>query len=271
MVDFFGVFSLYIWDLIPYNTLMKLLNIDANAKTVKGQKKGYMTAILYLAPWKLSGYQVCPMAEMAGCVGDCLNTAGRGGMARADADTVTVDGHTVKLNTIQKARIARTRMFFEQRETFMATIIAEIHAAQKKAEKKNLTLVVRLNGTSDIRWEDVKVDGKTIFAVFPETQFYDYTKIPNRRISHIDNYHLTFSVSARKSFYKIWDKAQKFYGRGMNYAVVFKKVLPVGYQGYPVINGDESDLRFLDRKGVVVGLKAKGRAKKSDSGFVVNG
>lgn len=104
---------------------MKLLNIDANAKTVKGQKKGYMTAILYLAPWKLSGYQVCPMAEVAGCVGDCLNTAGRGGMARADADTVTIDGHTVKLNTIQKARIARTQFFFQNRSGFMQQLISE--------------------------------------------------------------------------------------------------------------------------------------------------
>ena len=77
-------------------------------------------------------------------------------------------------------------------------------------------------------------------------------------------------MSARQEFYKIWDKAQAFYGRGMNYAVVFKnKLLPVGYEGYPVINGDSTDLRFLDPKGVVVGLYAKGRAKKSDSGFAV--
>jgi hypothetical protein len=253
---------------------MNLLNIDANAKTVKGQKKGYMTAILYLAPWKLSGYQVCPMAEIAGCVGDCLNTAGRGGMARADADTVTIDGHTVKLNAIQKARIARTRMFFENRAGFMHQLVKEIEAAHIKAQKKGLTLVVRLNGTSDIRWEDVPVyetSSANIFDVFSDLQFYDYTKIANRRVKHIDNYHLTFSVSARKEFYPFWLKAQENYGRNMNYAVVFKgKTLPTGYDGYPVINGDESDLRFLDRKGVVVGLKAKGRARKSDSGFAVN-
>ena len=252
---------------------MKLLNIDANAKTVKGQKKGYMTAILYLAPWKLSGYQVCPMAEVAGCVGDCLNTAGRGGMARADADTIEIDGHTVKLNAIQKARIARTRFFFENRYGFMAQLIKEISAARKKATKMGLTLVVRLNGTSDIRWEHVCISydsSATIFDVFSDIQFYDYTKIPNRDTKHISNYHLTFSVSARKEFYPFWLKAQKNYGRGMNYAVVFKnKQLPVGYEGYPVINGDESDLRFLDKKGVVVGLKAKGQAKKSNSGFAV--
>lgn len=252
---------------------MNLLNIDANAKTVKGQSRGYMTAILYLAPYKLSGYQVCPMAEIAGCVGDCLNTAGRGGMARADAETVTVDGHTVKLNSVQNARIARTRMLMEDRVTFMYQLVKEIEAAYVKAAKKGLELVVRLNGTSDIRWEDIEVPGTkglNIFEKFDRIQFYDYTKIPNRKVKDIANYHLTFSVSARKEYYAIWDKAQKFYGKGINYAVVFKsKTLPEGYQGYPVIDGDLTDLRFLDQKGVVVGLIAKGRAKKSNSGFCV--
>lgn len=251
---------------------MKLLTISADAKTVKGEEKGFLTAILYLAPWKLSGYQVCPMAEIAGCVGDCLNTAGRGGMARKDADSVTIDGHTVKLNAVQKARIARTRFFFENRDAFFAQLRNEINNARKLAAKKGLTLVVRLNGTSDIRWEDVTFSGgkKNIFEMFSDLFFYDYTKIPNRRVSQIKNYHLTFSVSARLEFKKIWLKALKFYGREMNYAVVFKsKTLPMYYAGYAVINGDESDLRFLDEKGVVVGLKAKGRAKKSDSGFCV--
>ena len=249
----------------------KLLNIDQNAKTVKGQKKGYMTAILYLAPYKLSGYNVCPMAELAGCIGDCLNTAGRGGMARADAETVDVEGHIVKLNSIQKARIRKTKQFMEDRETFMCVLACEIIAAQKKATKRDLELVVRLNGTSDIRWETVKFGplNATIFEHFPDVQFYDYTKIANRK-NIPANYHLTFSVSARKEFYPIWDAAQAHYKRGMNYAVVFRgKTLPAVYQGYRVINGDESDLRFLDEKGVVVGLKAKGNAKKSNSGFAV--
>ena len=249
---------------------MDLLNIDANAKTVKGQKKGYMTAILYLAPWKLSGYQVCPMAEIAGCVGDCLNTAGRGGMARADADTVTIDGHTVKLNAIQKARIARTKMFMEDRVTFMYQLVKEIEKAYVRAHKKGLELVVRLNGTSDIRWEDVIVPGTdhNIFEHFDMIQFYDYTKIPNRKVAHIDNYHLTFSVSARPEYSKILEKALAFYNTSINFAVVFDKHLPATFLGRTVMNGDESDLRFLDDKNVIVGLKAKGAAKKSTSGFV---
>lgn len=251
---------------------MKLLNIDQNAKTVKGQKKGYMTAILYLAPFKLSGYQVCPMAEVAGCVGDCLNTAGRGGMAKADADTVTVDGHVVKLNAIQKARIARTRMFFEDRVSFMYMLIKEIEKAYVLAKKKNLELVVRLNGTSDIRWEDVVVPGTdgTIFELFSHIQFYDYTKIANRKVAHIDNYHLTFSYSARPEFQKHVKKAIANYGKSINLAVVFQsKTLPAQFLGREVESADESDLRFLDRVGTIAGLIAKGKAKKSNSGFCV--
>jgi hypothetical protein len=250
---------------------MKLLNIDANPKTVKGQKKGYMTAILYLAPYKLSGYQVCPMAEAAGCIGDCLNTAGRGGMAPLNAETVTVDGHVVRMNSVQFARIERTRFLFEDRQTFMCVLTTEIIAAQKKAAKNGLELVVRLNGTSDIRWENIKFGplAATIFEHFPDIQFYDYTKIANRRINHIPNYHLTFSFSAVKKFQANFNKAMEFYGRAMNAAVVFKGNIPETFMGMDVVNGDETDLRFLDRKGVIVALKAKGKARKSDSGFAV--
>jgi len=248
---------------------MKLLNIDANPKTVKGQKQGYMTAVLYLAPWKLSGFQVCAMAELAGCIFDCLNTAGRGGMARNDAETLTIDGHTIKLNAIQKARIARTRLFMLERDVFMGRLVHEIHAALRKADKLGLTLVVRLDGTSDIRWEDIEWCGKTIFEWFPDIQFYDYTKIPNRNVRHIPNYHLTYSFSARPEFRKYVDRAIQHYGQDINLAVVFKGKLPDTFMGRTVINGDESDLRFLDDKGVVVGLTAKGRARTSNSGFSV--
>lgn len=247
---------------------MKLLNLDANPKTVKGQVKGYLTAVLYLAPWKLSGYQVCPMAETAGCIRDCLNTAGRGGMARLDADVLTVGDHSVKLNAIQKARISRTRFFMENREAFMLQLIKEIELAKKMADRKNLTLAVRLNGTSDIRWEDVRFNGNTIFQIFSDIQFYDYTKIPNRKVKDIKNYHLTFSHSARPEFQKILEKALAYYGSSINLAVVFtRKKLPSEFMGREVVNADESDLRFLDPVGKIAGLIAKGFAKKSNSGF----
>ena len=248
---------------------MKLLNIDANPKTVKGQKRGYMTAVLYLAPWKLSGFQVCAMAELAGCIFDCLNTAGRGGMARNDAETLTIDGHTIKLNAIQKARIARTQLLINDSFVFLATLIKEIHAALRMAKRKGLELVVRLNGTSDIRWEKLTLSGMTIFEYFPGVQFYDYTKITNRKVSHIANYHLTYSFSARPEFAKYVAAAVEAYGPDVNLAVVFKGKLPDTFMGRTVVNGDESDLRFLDDKGVIVGLTAKGKARKSDSGFAV--
>lgn len=251
----------------------ELINLDTNAKTVKGQKVGFMTAILYLAPWKLSGYNVCAMAEIAGCIGDCLNTAGRGGMAPADAETVTIDGHTIKLNAVQKARIRRTRFFFENREAFLIQLCKEISHARAYAAKRGYTLVVRLNGTSDLRWENVFMasnNNATLFDVFSDLQFYDYTKIPNRSIKHITNYHLTYSYSNRKEFAKYIERAMAFYGRTINFAAVFKgKKMPAMFMNRMVINGDESDLRFLDKKGVVVGLIAKGKAKKSTSGFCV--
>ena len=248
---------------------MDLLTISADAKTVKGEKKGLLTAIMYLAPWKLSGYQVCPLAELAGCVGDCLNTAGHGGMARPDAETIEIDGHVLKLNAVQKARIARTRFFFEDRNAFMLQLSKEIVAAKKKADKLGYTLVVRLNGTSDIRWETVLYLGKNIFEHFSDIFFYDYTKIPNRKIGGIKNYHLTFSYSARAEFQKIFVKAKEFYGIKMNYAFVYITEMPKTFMGLKVVNGDEDDARFMDAPGIAIALKAKGRAKKSNSGFCV--
>lgn len=248
---------------------MNLLTISADAKTVKGEKKGLLTAIMYLAPWKLSGYQVCPLAEVAGCVGDCLNTAGRGGMARPDADTIEIDGHIVKLNAIQKARIARTRFFFENRIEFMTQLFKEIRLAKKKADKMGFDFAVRLNGTSDIRWEDVIYLGKNVFEHFAEVFFYDYTKIPNRKIAGIKNYHLTFSYSARPEFQKIFLKAREFYGSKINHAFVYMKVMPKTFMGLTVVNGDEDDARFKDAPGIAIALKAKGRARKSNSGFAL--
>jgi len=228
---------------------MKLLTVG-NTKTMKGEAFGYQTFILHLAPANLSGYETCPK-RTAGCTAACLNTAGRGGMFKP--------GGT---NTIQEARKRKTRMFFEQREEFISQLKKEIAAAIKSSKKKNLIPVFRLNGTSDLSFEKYG-----IFESFPDVQFYDYTKIIGRKVSHIPNYHLTFSAADGN------DKdVEKAIAAGMNVAVVFglKKTepMPEAYLGRPVFNGDESDLRFLDPKGVIVGLYAKGRAKKDTSGFV---
>jgi hypothetical protein len=251
---------------------MKLLNIDSNAKTVKGQKKGYMTAVLYLAPFTASGLNVCPMAELAGCVAGCLNTAGRGGIAAGSATMDTPAG-LLPDNSIQRSRIAKTRFYAERRGEFLAQLVREIAAFIRKAERRGLVPVVRLNGTSDLRWESLPVtrDGVAyphVFAAFSGVQFYDYTKISNRRVADIPNYSLSYSYSSRPEYLPHVDKAQ---AAGLNLVVVFRTAnLPATFRGLPVINGDETDLRFTDPRGVVVGLKAKGRARKDTSGFVVD-
>jgi hypothetical protein len=225
---------------------MKLLNIDANAKTVKGQGRGYMTAILYLAPADESGYEVCPMAS-AGCRKACLNKAGMGAFS-----------------TVQAARIAKTRLYFEDRAAFMAQLVSEVRAFIRKAIKLGLIPVVRLNGTSDIPWERVPVEGRAnIMELFPSVQFYDYTKRHNRR-NLPANYHLTFSLAEDND-----SRAGAAATNGANIAVVFRTdKFPTTFMGMPVVDGDADDLRFLDGRGVVVGLKAKGPAKKDTSGFV---
>nr|QMP83803.1 MAG: hypothetical protein [Caudoviricetes sp.] len=228
-----------------------------NPKTEKGMKQGYLTHILHLAPHTLSGYQVCALAD--GCQIPCLNLAGRGGMFKKGEST----------NRIQQARIRKTKQFFQVREWFMARLVKEIQNGIKYALKHNLIPVFRLNGTSDLPWEKFRVilDGveyRNIFQAFPQITFYDYTKIPGRKVPA--NYHLTFSRSAHNELSVI-----KAISNQMNIAVVFdnKKLMPETFLGRKVINGDETDLRFLDQKNVIVGLKAKGPAKRDLTGFVV--
>lgn len=233
---------------------MNLLTLG-NPKVEKGQAAGYLTAILHLAPSRLSGYNVCPKAS-AGCAAACLNTAGRGGMFRKGETT----------NVIQQARIRRTKALFENRELFLELLVADVEKLVKQAAKLNLIPAVRLNGTSDLRWEVLPVvrNGVTfdnMMAAFPTLQFYDYTKLTNRRDLPA-NYHLTYSLSEDNADADV----HGMIGR-MNVAIVFQSV-PTEFLGYPVVNGDETDLRFLDAAGVIVGLKAKGRAKRDVSGFV---
>ena len=251
--------------------VMKLLNIDANAKTVKGRRRGYMTAVLYLSPGNLSGVELCAMSGLAGCRAGCLSTAGRGGIAAGRATFTAPNGDALPDNAIQRARLARTALFNSDRAAFMAQLVREIRAFIARARKLGLIPVIRLNGTSDIRWEDIPVENKAhIFALFPRLQFYDYTKLPNRRRAvGIRNYALTFSYSHVPAFAPIVAQAVRTYGAAVNYAAVFAGALPAHFLGRSVINGDDSDLRFLDAPGVVVGLTAKGRARRDASGFVV--
>ena len=225
--------------------MFKLLS-TANPKIQKGSKLGYLSFILHLAPADLSGKEVCPKRTQ-GCTSACLNTAGRGGMFKKGENT----------NMIQKARIRKTQYFFADRAAFMADLAADIRKGIKMAEKLGLTPVFRLNGTSDLSWEKYG-----IIEQFPTVQFYDYTKVLGRKVAHLPNYHLTFSAADGND-----SDVEKAVAQGMNVAMVFDK-LPETYMGRTVFDADETDLRFLDPKGVIAGLKAKGRAKKDTTGFV---
>lgn len=236
---------------------MKLLS-TGNPKVLKGMSQGYMTYILHLAPAEESGYNVCAKATI-GCKKGCLNKAGRGGMFKKGEST----------NVIQKARIRKTVYFFENRDAFMLDMVKDIQLAVKQCIKKGFIPVIRMNGTSDLSFEKYLVPGTmmNLFQYFPLIQFYDYTKVLGRKVSLYPNYHLTFSAADGND-----DDVTKAIQQGYNIAVVFgiKKgaPLPVSYLGLPVVNGDESDLRFLDPTGVVVGLYAKGPAKKDTTGFI---
>jgi hypothetical protein len=229
---------------------MPLLS-TSNTKIRKGEKSGFKTAGIHLAPHKLSGYNTC-IAASKGCAAACLNTAGMGAYS-----------------TVQAARIKKTKMFFEDRGNFLNALVKEIQSAIKKAKKNNMTPAFRLNLTSDIAWEKITINNQTIMEMFPDVSFYDYTKIPRRMLNFINgkfpkNYHLTFSRSENNQTH-----ADIVMSCGGNVAVVFRGKLPDTYKGKKVINGDENDLRFLDPKGVIVGLVEKGKAKKDASGFVV--
>ena len=227
--------------------MFKLLS-TANPKIQKGTKLGYLSFILHLAPSTLSGKNTCPKAT-PGCIAACLNTSGRGGMFKRGETT----------NVIQKARIRKTEYFYNDRAGFMKDLYADICKGIRLANKLGLTPVFRLNGTSDLSWEKYEMtEGKNVFDVFAGIQFYDYTKVLGRKVKHIENYHLTFSKADGNDS----DVAEALM-QGMSVVAVYDKI-PAG-----VPSADETDLRFLDPKGIMLGLKAKGRAKKDYSGFVI--
>ena len=224
---------------------MKLLS-TTNYKTSKGEKLGILTGILYLAPAKISGYEVCPMRS-AGCTAACLYTAGMGAFSN-----------------VQQARIKKTKMFFEQREEFFKLLHKDIKSLIAKAKKENLVPAIRLNGTSDINWVRFK-----LFEQYPEVQFYDYTKMLNHLTKDVANYHITFSKNESNDV-----DCKIALERGYNVAVVFNTKkglsLPPFWNDYPVYDGDDTDVRFYDPNNHVIGLRAKGMAKKDNSGFVIN-
>jgi hypothetical protein len=242
-----------------------LIRSGNNAKTIKGDDV-YETAIMYLAPAKMALMTTtCAMAEVAGCIAGCLNTAGRGAFSN-----------------VQLARINKTKRYWNDRAAFMADLVADVSRFVRYCAKAGRKPAIRLNGTSDIQWEvahPVYVQGvryASIFEAFPDVEFYDYTKISKRTRKALPaNYTLVLSYSEANQGYAS-DIAKAGAETGANVAVVFRNkavrdaYMASGFMGREVIDGDETDMRFMDPKGVVVGLYAKGAAKKDASGFVVD-
>ena len=240
----------------PYKTKLQALNLPyktilgtASAKTVKGEKIGYLTAIVYLKP----SIKICPLSKLAGCLNPCLQSAGRGAF-----------------NSVIAAREAKTRFYFENKEAFLLSIAADIWTLVNTAANKMLTPLVRLNGTSDIDYENLIVcDDKNIFQLFPDVQFYDYTKHPSRNIAGKTpgNYDLTYSYSGitphNVTIKGILNPSNS------RVAVVFQnqKDIPTNFRGWVTIDGDNTDVRHIEPKSVVVALYAKGKAKRDYSGF----
>ena len=215
----------------------KFLLSTKNNKTIKGEKYGWITYIMYLAPFtqNATGKNVCSHASN-GCVEACLFGAGRGGM----------------YTSVERARINKTNYLLAERQNFIAQLYNEIEKLVKKHKKKKEQVCIRLNGTSDLAWEKFNINGKSLMEHFPQVQFYDYTK-NYLRFNRVlpANYHLIFSRSETNE-----KQVEDLLSKGHNVAVVFDK-LPETYNGYKVVNGDLSDLRFKDEKNVVVGLKYK--------------
>jgi len=230
----------------------QMLRLDGSTKVIKGNKLGYRTAILYLSPSNISGQQLCPNAKLAGCEEACLNTSGRGAM-----------------NGVQMSRLRKALFWQQYRDEAIALIMHEIKLAEAQAAREGWILLVRLNGTSDIRWENYG-----IIQAFPNVQFYDYTKLANRK-NIPANYDLTFSYSGIASFQSTVLKAL---ATNQRMAVVFRhrsnvqSMLSNGdaFLGLTVVDGDDTDIRHLDPQASVVALYAKGKAKTDQSGFVVN-
>ena len=225
-----------------------------NAKTSKGEKLGYKTLIMYLSPDKQNtqGKNLCAKST-AGCRAACLFTAGRG-----------------RFTMTKIARLHKTEYFLRDRQRFMLHAAIEIAEAIQRYGAENLA--IRLNGTSDIPFENIPVGNfSSLMAMFPDVQFYDYTKVFSRLNDKLPaNYHLTFSRAETTLNHAETALALKL---GYNVSAVFNILneteLPETYMGYPVVNGDMHDLTFIHPKNVVVGLKAKGDGRKDTSGFVI--
>jgi len=236
-----------------WGNLPKLLT--KNAKLEKGKEYDFSILGLQLAPSYISGFNTCPNASIE-CGMSCLNFTGHGAKHMLNKNNI---------HMVLKARIIRTILFFEYRKQFKNRLIQEINLHKNKVNKlDNVKLCIRLNVLSDIKHEKINKD---ILDMFNDVQFYDYTKILNRNIKHLDNYHLTISRN------EINKDVIKDIPNNKAYVFNIKRndKLPKYYDNKKVIDGDLHDLRFLDDKNVIVGLRYKGNNKAlKDNKFVIS-
>jgi hypothetical protein len=222
-----------------------------SVKHRKAKKYGVMTYSLYLAPAKTSGYEVCP-GRTKECTELCLNESGMNTMVRDD-----------KGEMINDCRIAKTKLFFEHREFFMKWMIFEINSGITKAKKIGFDFSIRINNTSDISPEEFQLNGVNLLEMYPQIQFYDYTKVANRieLMNKYPNYDITFSYTG----YNLTE-CQKMLLNKIRVAVVFKLV-PETFMGYKVVDGDKYDMRYKDNETVIIGLKYKRVRTKLNTNF----
>lgn len=232
-----------------------------SAKAIKADSYGYLNAINYMSPHKSGGVgNLCKNAS-PGCINLCLGIySGQAAMVN-DLENGT--------NNVRESRKRKAEYFANDLQAYMIEVCKHIEKLLKQASKLRKLLCVRLNGSTDIPYEKIKIKAfgnKNIFEIFPMVQFVDYTKRPERFENKPVNLHLTFSRSETNE-----SKCKQMLKNGHNVAVVFAGQFPTEYLGFPVISGDEHDLRHLDPiGGYIIGLTPKGnKAKKDQSGFVV--
>lgn len=223
-----------------------------NPKAIKARKLGWMNAINYMAPHRSANVgDLCGNAS-PGCINICLGKE---------------SGAAALYPAVMQSRIRKAQWFMRDRKAYVAEMLKHIDNARNQARKAKLALCVRLNGATDLAWEGLTPQA---FACNPDIQFVDYTKSVKRALAHAAgkmpaNYHLTFSRSETNEA-----DCKLVLAAGGNVAVVSSLPMPEKYLGYAVIDGDESDLRHLDPRNVVVWLTPKGnKAKKDKSGFVL--
>ena len=242
---------------VEYNEFQNEMNRLANIKwkgydkTIKEVGVSYLGAVsqsaklrhslyhkvstygIYLASADLSGFNVCPNSEY--CKDNCLNGSGHNRVDRLS-----------KKGTIDRSRTIKTILLFANKEEFMRIMIHEIEKERKKAENNGTFFSIRLNCTSDINPIAFTLNGKNILEIFPDIQFYDYTKVLNRiaLAKKYSNYDITWSIDGSEKNREIGLELLKNGGR---VAVVYgENDMPKTWYGYECCNGDETDYRPSD-------------------------